>query len=459
MLTREGPFVATDQLTSLFGNRPHLLGTTSAHVQDRTHVQGSDRGMGIPGALCAMFGKDLGQAVGVFVQVFQGHRTVLNKGDGFSVATQRHHDVESCLADLPEGGLPSGFDHLDRRPWQTVVGHQGIQVIQATHQGVYIIPSKLHQQQRVGWASTDVDQGVGNDGGKQGVGPAEFDHGAIDQLHRHWLETHDVSSQRHGLLEGGEVHHAEPFVLGQGREFERNRLKGGQRAFGAHQQVRQVQAAVAGVGPLALRMKNIQVVATHPTHDLGPDLADVLFHRIRNLEETRDQLRETTRGQLHVTAVSKPTEVSLCAVLQNGVDAQHVVNHVAVVQRPRATGVVAGHTAKCALRSRGDIHWEPDPLGLELRIQVIEHQTGLHLSPHGLNVDGQQLAQVFAGVDDQGFPNRLSALRRATTTRQDGHASITCDIQGDAQIEGGLGDHHTDRHDLIDRGIGAVAAT
>ena len=57
----------------------------------------------------------LGQRVGVFGEVLQRHRAVLDEADRLAVALEAHHDVEAGLAHLPQALLRRVVGHLAPR--------------------------------------------------------------------------------------------------------------------------------------------------------------------------------------------------------------------------------------------------------------------------------------------------------------------------------------------------------
>jgi hypothetical protein len=68
----------------------------------------------------------------------------------------------------------------------------------------------------------------------------------------------------------GEVHHAQHLVRAAAASCSVRLLVKASVPSAAHQQVRQVDAAVGGVGPLALRVEDVEVVAGHAAQHLGP---------------------------------------------------------------------------------------------------------------------------------------------------------------------------------------------
>ena len=65
MFAAVGAFVFAHQGAGLVSDLAHFGGAVAAHVQDRTHMQGAHRRMGIPRAFGAVAFEHMGQLVGV----------------------------------------------------------------------------------------------------------------------------------------------------------------------------------------------------------------------------------------------------------------------------------------------------------------------------------------------------------------------------------------------------------
>ncbi len=102
----------------LFGDRAHGMHVfVLAQVEHRPHVQAAGAGMRVPGAARAVLVEDRGQARGVFGQMLERHRAILDEGDRFALLLHRHHDVEAGGAHLGDRGLQGGIERLrQRRP-------------------------------------------------------------------------------------------------------------------------------------------------------------------------------------------------------------------------------------------------------------------------------------------------------------------------------------------------------
>ena len=144
------------QRRSLFSDCAHFrgaaIGSGRSHIENRSDMQGADRGMGIPGTLSAVTLEDLGEPCGVVGQMLERHRTVLDEGNRFAVAFHRHHDVQAGLANLPERLLTRLIGELPDRAGQSEIGHQLHQTGELQAQLIGRVARKLDQQHCLGFA-------------------------------------------------------------------------------------------------------------------------------------------------------------------------------------------------------------------------------------------------------------------------------------------------------------------
>ena len=91
-------------------------------------------------------------------------------------------------------------------------------------------------------------------------------------------------------------------------------------------------------------------------------------------------------------------------------------------------------------------------------IELVEHDAWFDGHGRGGRVDRQHAVEVFTGIDDDRGTHGLAALRGAGAALQHRHAGVLGDLDGAHDVGGIFGHDHADRLDLIDRGIGAVAA-
>ena len=147
----------------------------------------------------------------------------------------------------------------------------------------------------------------------------------------------------------------------------------------------------------------------------------------------------------------------LAAIGQHGIDGHHVVHHIAVANRTRATGIIARHAPQGGLRTGRHVHRKPPSVFAQPGIQGIQNDAGFHLCGVGIQVEREQTIEVLAGIDHQRLAHRLTALRAAGAARQHRDPLFAGDLHGSQGIGFAVRHDHANGLNLIDRGIGGVA--
>ena len=448
VLAAVSPFEFPHQGTGLFGNGAHFLWPIAAHVQNGPHMQGAHRGMGVPGAACAVLVKHLGERGGVLGQMFQGHGAVFDKAHRFAIALEAHHDVQAGLAHFPEVFLRRFVHQGHHAVGQAQARHAVLQVLHERQQRGLVLAMEFNQQNGLRLARQSAAHG----GRKSRVLHGQVDHGAVDQLHcaqcTRCTQLDDVLCGLHGLNKGREVHHAQHFGAGQGAQAQCQRMRQGQGAFAAHQQMGQVDRPVVGIRPFTDRVKNIQVVASHPAQHarpvgiyFGPQVLGQVAHKVADAFSA-------------AMALGHGTPIEQFAIAEPGLGPQNVVHHVAVGDGAAAAGVVARHATQCRLATGGDIHRVPQAVWFEGGVQVVEHDAGLHRDRSLLGIQVQNLPQMLAVVDDQTGAHGLTALTGAAATGYQGHAHATANVQRGHHILAAGGHQDAHGHLLVSGGVG-----
>ena len=75
-----------------------------------------------------------------------------------------------------------------------------------------------------------------------------------------------------------------------------------------------------------------------------------------------------------------------------------------------------------------------------------------------LDVEREDAVQVFREIDDDAVIDGLAALRGAAAARGDDPPRIARDRERPQRLVHGAGHHHARRHDLVERGVGRIAA-
>ena len=105
-----------------------------------------------------------------------------------------------------------------------------------------------------------------------------------------------------------------------------------------------------------------------------------------------------------------------------------------------------------------DIDRKPQPVRLELPVEIVEHDAGLDRAAGALDVEVEDPREIFRAIDDQRFADGLPGLRRSAAARQHRRALAARNRYRPIGFFNGARRHHADRHDLVVRRIGGVAA-
>jgi hypothetical protein len=97
-----------------------------------------------------------------------------------------------------------------------------------------------------------------------------------------------------------------------------------------------------------------------------------------------------------------------------------------------------------------------EAVGFEVGIEFVEDNAGLDADPVFLLVDFEDLVEVAADVDDEGFVGGLSGETAAAGAGQEGDAVFVGEFESGLDVFGRFGDEDAVGHDLVDAGVGAV---
>ncbi len=98
------------------------------------------------------------------------------------------------------------------------------------------------------------------------------------------------------------------------------------------------------------------------------------------------------------------------------------------------------------------------PCGFKLPVEFVEHDAGLHRAAPAGDVEIEDAVEVLRAVHHQRWADGLAALRGAAAARQHRHPLRTRNRNGPIGLLDGPRRHHADRHDLVVRSVGRVAA-
>ena len=413
-------------------------------------MQGAHAGMGVPRAFGAVTMKHFGQACGVLGQVFERHRAVFDKRHRLAVALHAHHDVQPGLAHFPKRFLLRGTGHAHDRAGQAQIAHQFVELRKFGQLHGRVRAGKFDQQDRLRRA----DQRCLDHRAKCRIGNRQRDHRVIDQFDRGRAELDDMLGEIHRLMEAREIHHAQHFVSRQRCKLQRDLPAEGEGAFGAHQQMRKIGHAIRAVGLGILAIEHVDVVARDAPQDLGHLLDNLCGFALCDLLQACDQRLQARVGRHGIEC----RETGLITVGEHRVDADHVVHHVAVFDRARTAGIVAGHAAYRALGRGRHIDRKPQAMRLEPCVQMVEHEPRFNGHGARLRIERQHLMQPFTRVDNERLAHRLPALAGAGSASENGYGVMAGDIERDDQVVLVARHDHPDRRDLVDRRVRCIAA-
>ena len=357
-----------------------------------------------------MLGKDLRQAIDVVGEVHERHSAVLDERHRFPIAAHAHHDVEAGLPHVPQRFLRRCLDHRYDAIRQAQLAHDLNESRELLCDLVAGLADELNQQDRLRLAR---ERGI--DGrAKRRVAACEVDHRAIDELDGRRFKRHDVLRALHRAVQRWKADDAERAMRRQRRELQRERARPGQRALAADQQVRPVHATVGRVRIIALRLEDVDVVAADATHHFGNALANFIALAFANRTAVRQKLACTRRC---CSRFADCVETRFGSVDQQRIDRGHVVHHVAVANRARAAGIIAGHAAERGLRRRADIDGKPQAVALQPCVQRVENDARFGVDRHCIAVKLADPIEIPGVIDDECRPYGLSALRAAGAPR------------------------------------------
>ena len=318
MLARVRTLVALDQRERLFGDRPHRFDIfVEAQIEHGSHVQAAFRGVRVPGAARPVPLEHFGQLGGVFGQMRQRYRAILNERHGFARVFHRHHDVEAGRADVGDGGLQRRIEHghdatpvvFGPVPAKPLVAHQLRELCEAP--GVVCrVLGEFNEQQRLRLALDELLHGAPE---HRDIA-REVDHGGIHQLDRYWPQRHDVLRHVHRAVERAEMADTKRAAAEQGPEFEFDFSREGERAFGTGQHVREIDRAVVVLGD-----EGIEIITADAALYLGKPRSDFIgFAASEGCEIAEQVAQGMIRRDVSEIGLGAP-ESGAAAVGQHGV--------------------------------------------------------------------------------------------------------------------------------------------
>ncbi len=160
-------------------------------------------------------------------------------------------------------------------------------------------------------------------------------------------------------------------------------------------------------------------------------------------------------GRRQVRRSQRP-EVSDLTVGQHNVQLEHMIDGLAVENRPRTARIVRDHATDRRAAGRRHIGREPQAVWPELRVQLVEDDAGLDAGPAFGDVHLQDMVEVLRRIDLESGTDRLPGLRRSSAAC--GHrASVPPrDPDRSNHVLARADDDDADRFNLIDAGVRGV---
>ena len=186
-----------------------------------------------------------------------------------------------------------------------------------------------------------------------------------------------------------------------------------ERAFRADQHMREIDVVLS-------RHQRIEIVAADAALHLGEARGDLVGLARADRQQVLGQRPQRRR---HVVGgCRRSAEMRQRAVGQHRLDRENVIAHGAVAQRRPPQELLPAMPPMVAREDGGDVDRKPQPVRLELAVELVEHDARLDRAACALDVEIEDAGQVFGAVDHQRGADGLPGLRGAAAARQHGDA-------------------------------------
>ncbi len=339
-----------------------------------------------------------------------------------------------------------------RRVWHRIpaVRQRAFQRVETRRQLVVAIAVELDAQQRAGiGVENRAAQGV-----ERGALARVIEDEAIHHFDCRRTMLQDRGHRRERVEQMLELDGQHRLGGGQRHQIEARFDDQAERAFGADDQLRQIERA--------RRFDElIEVVAADAAEHFGEAAIDfrgtVSGQPPNRAIGSRFKAIAGARG-VEPDGIERP-KVRDLTVCEHDVQIEHVVDRLAVNHRARAARVVADHAANRRAAGRRHIRCEAQPVRPELRVQHVEHDTRLDPRPALGGVHFEHAIEVFRRIELESVPDGLARLRRAAAAGRDRARVPPRDPDGADDILARPHDHDAGRLDLVDAGIRRIQRT
>ena len=150
------------------------------------------------------------------------------------------------------------------------------------------------------------------------------------------------------------------------------------------------------------------------------------------------------------------SEVHHRSVGEDDVLFEDVVDGLAVIHRAGAARVVGHHAPDRRPAGGRDVGGEAQSVRPKPGIELVEHDPRLDERPALVDVHVEHGVEMLRGVDDEARADGLAALRRAAAAQRERAAEARADPDDGHQVLPGAGQHHAERFQGVDAGVGRV---
>ncbi len=416
-------------------------------IDDGPHVQTPNRRVRVDAGRAAVAPDDREEALDVIAKLLRRDGSVFDERERLGVALHRHREAERRLAEAPDARLIGGARRAPPRAADARAGEGALQRFKSRRQILRAVGVELDAEKRASISLKDApSQRV-----ERGALPRVVEDELVHHLNGRWAVAQDKRCGAQGVEQLFELDRENGLGIRQRDEIDFRLDDEAERALRADHQLGQVER-------LRRIDEFVEVVAAHAAQDLREapiDLRRALSCYPAHGAIARG-LQRLTRGRGRNLRVRQRTEMHDRPVGEDDVLLQHVVDRLAVQDRAGAARVVRHHAADGRAARGRDVGREAQAMRAQLRVQGVEHDTGLDARPAFGDVYFEDAIEVLRRVELQSGADRLSRLRRPAAARSDRHAMPPGDCDRADDIISCARHDDAERCDLIDARVGRV---
>ena len=180
---------------------------------------------------------------------------------------------------------------------------------------------------------------------------------------------------------------AEYFRAQQRPQFQFDPRREGEGAFRSDKQMREIVHRA--------RCQCVEIVTADAALDVRISCGDLVCFAFAQRQHVAKQVATGLLGVLPSGIARYVAEMKHCAVGKGRIHRNRIVAHRAVSERTPAAGIVARHATDGSARGGRYIDRKPQPVFIELPVEIVEHDAGLDHAGALLHVDRDQPVQIF----------------------------------------------------------------